>query len=305
MDARYQEHMKAVLMRWKFSLLPENYLTSKQYPIDVIEETYHRVNRFHSYLVPWVRRAFDLKGARVIEVGSGTGSSTLAFAPYVDHIHCFELEENPIAVAKERLRFWGIENISFETGLFDRSAPLLAGDRQFDIVLLIAVLEHVHFHEFREILETAMKALRPGGVIVIGETPNRLSFHDSHSSQIDFFQWLPPEIKQEYYRFSPRAHFAHDIGDTIREHGANSLALQERLVRWGRGVSFHDFELVLSPKVHDMIVLDGWEDEILPMAPVSDDDEVILDIFRRAHVKANKAFARSWMYLVIRKPDCQ
>jgi 2-polyprenyl-3-methyl-5-hydroxy-6-metoxy-1,4-benzoquinol methylase len=302
-DPAYTRHMHRILMRWKYVDMPEEFLASEQFPIDLAEHTYHRVDRFSRCLVPWIKPVISLNGARVIEVGSGTGSSTLAFAPHVGHIHCFELEENPTKIARERLGFWGLDNVTFEPGLFGPGCDLLVSHPAFDVVLLIAVLEHVHFHEFKAIVGSAFNALRPGGIIVIAETPNRLSFHDSHSSFIDFFQWLPPEVKAEYYQHSPREHFVYDVGSCIRAHGADSPELGEKFARWGRGVSFHDFEIVLGRDVHNMIALDGWEEEIKPLAPVKDDDEVLLDIFKRTGTKANKAFARSWLYMVVRKPE--
>jgi protein-L-isoaspartate O-methyltransferase len=111
--------MRGALMRWKFLDYPEEYLLSAQFQSDITEEIYRRVDRFGSCLVPWVRRVHPPAGARVIEVGSGTGSSTLAFAPHVGQVHCFEIEPKTTAIAKERLRFWGVHNVTFEECLFD------------------------------------------------------------------------------------------------------------------------------------------------------------------------------------------
>jgi SAM-dependent methyltransferase len=237
----------------------------------------------------------------VIEVGSGGGASTCAFAPYVHHIHCFELEEHPKNVARARLGYFGYDNVTFENGLFDRSSSIYSHDQAFDMVLLIAVLEHVHFRELREILLAAIDLLKPGGLIVIGETPNRLAFRDTHTSRINFFCALPPEIQSEYFRFSPREHFVNDVGAIVRQYGAASPQTRERLTRWGCGVSYHDFELVLGTDVHNKIVLDGWEEEITPLLQHKEDDDVLLDIFQKVGTSVNRAFARGWMYFAIKK----
>jgi SAM-dependent methyltransferase len=301
-DQEYRRRMHEVLLEHKFAGCPSDYLQSAQFSSDLTEEQYRRVDRFHTCLIPWLGRVFRLAGARVIEIGSGTGSSTLAFAPHVGAVHCFEIDPKAVSVAKARLACWGIGNVTFEEERFDRHAPLLLDESCFDAVLLVAVLEHLHFREFKEILPLAFEKLRPGGCILVAETPNRLSVTDYHTSWIDFFQWLPPEVGLEYYRCSQRPHFVHDIGKTIAVHGPGSAEVTERFVRWGRGISYHDFELALGREVHDMIVLDGWEKEVRPLAPVFKDDEILAEIFKRWDVRANKAFSRSWLYFVIRKP---
>lgn len=294
--------MTDALMKWKFGHLPREYLDSERFALDLEEDVSHRVNRFHNCLVPWIRRAASISNFRVIEVGSGGGAATAALAPYVKHIHCYEIEENPKKVARARLDFWGHDNVTFEQGLFSRDAALLQTQKNFDAVFLIAVLEHTHFHEFREILLAAYDAVKPGGLIVVAETPNRLHFKDAHTSFLPFFQWLPPEIAREYYSRSPREHFVQHIGDSVRKHGANSSQVTENFARWGRGVSYHDFEIVLGERVHDQIVLDGWEEEIVPLLPSPEDDKIILSWFSHLNVKASRAFALSWMYFVIKKP---
>lgn len=296
----YRQRMHSVLMEHKFAGLPSEYLKSPQFASDLTEEQFRRVDRFHACLVPWVQRVFDLAGARVAEIGSGTGSSTLAFAPYVGSIDCFEIDEKAAVIAKARLGFWSIDNVDFKPGLFERGSARVADE--YDAVLLVAVLEHLYFTEFKEIISLAFERLRPGGIIVVAETPNRLSITDFHTSWINFYQWLPPEIAQEYYRFSPRPLFVHDMSDAIRKRGTLSAEATERIVRWGRGVSYHDFELALGPQMHDMIALDGWEDEVRPLAPVFKDDEILPEIFRRWEIRASRAFARSWLYFVLRKP---
>lgn len=298
----YRSAMRELLLGTKFRDASPAYTKSPLFTSDISEEVHRRVDRFRDCLAPWINRVFPLKNAVVAEIGSGTGSSTLAFAPFVKRIHCFEIEPSTTAIAKKRLSLAGVENVVFEDGLFDANSPFVNAPTQVDIILLIAVLEHLHFDEFKEILRVAFGKLRPGGVILIGETPNRLSFNDYHSSWTPFSQWLPPEVVSEYYKYSPRVNYLEDFGNMATVHGERSPAFHERIVRWGRGVSFHDFELALGPQVHNMIVLDGWEDEVRPLAPIFKDDEVLVDIFSNLKLNCHRAFARSWLYLAIRKP---
>jgi ubiquinone/menaquinone biosynthesis C-methylase UbiE len=282
-----------------FTGFEQAYLNSDQFKHDVAEHVHRRTTRFHDHLVPWIGRVFDLKGATALEIGSGTGSSTLAFSPYVEKLHCYEIDEKSTRAAKERMRLFNVSNVSFEGELFGPQCRFIQDGKVADVVLFVAVIEHMTFEEMSTCLRAAYACLRPGGIIVVAETPNRLTVTDYHSSWINFYQWLPPEIRERYYDRSPRQHFAHDIG-AVR--AKNPFHTAERLTRWGNGVSYHDFELALGNDVHNCVVADGWEDEVRPLAPVFKDDEVLTDIFTKWDIKANKAFARSWLYFILKKP---
>jgi len=79
------------------------------------------------------------------------------------------------------------------------------------------------------------------GLWCVTDTPNRLWFHDFHTSFLRFFMWLPDEVAIKYARFSPRQTFK----DAFAEEDSENLNL--RLARLGRGVSFHEFILSMGP----------------------------------------------------------
>ena len=275
------------------------YLESEAFQHDVNEHVYRRAERFTDHLAPWVGSAFDLSDATVLEVGSGTGSSTLAFAPLAKHIHTYEIDEKATRAAQFRLKHFGVDNVSFENEIFAPQAKFVSDGKKADVVLLVATLEHMYYEELETVLKTAYAVLRPGGVMVIAETPNRLCPFDYHSSWMYFYQWLPPAVRERYYDRSPRPHFVADV-KSVRNN--NVFGTDERLTRWGNGISFHDFELALGADVHQWIIADGWEDQVRPLAPIFKDDEILLHMFEKLEIKANKAFARSWLYFIIRKP---
>lgn len=298
-DGPFLKFYREYLVNHYFTGIEEEYRKSEAFTNDIAEHTHLRTVRFHDALVPWTQKVFDLTGSTVCEIGSGTGSSTIAFAPYVDRIHCFELDKKSTHAAQARLNFFNVQNVSFEDELFGPQSSFVTAGRLADIVLFVAVLEHMTFNELDAALKAAFTALRPGGIIIVAETPNRLSVFDYHSSWLPFYQWLPLDVRRRYHNRSPRQHFAYDIGNVSK---ASPKEVEERLTRWGRGISYHDFELALGEGVHDMIVADGWEPEVRALAPVFKDDEILLDIFKKFEISANKAFARSWLYLILRKP---
>ena len=79
-----------------------------------------------------------------------------------------------------------------------------------------------------------------GDLWCVVETPNRLWYHDSHTSFLPYFHWLPDDLAFEYSRMSPRAGFR----DCYRVPDAASRL---HFLRRGRGVSYHEFDLALGP----------------------------------------------------------
>ncbi len=299
----YREFMRALLATTKFAHLPAEAREQASFESDMTEEIYRRVDRFHDALIPWISRVCDLNHATVLEIGSGTGSSTLAFAPYVKHIHCYEIESSTTEIAKARLGFFGISNVTFAETLFNNDCSFVKEGGKADLILLVAVLEHVHFHEFQTILKDAYDALKPGGVILIAETPNRLSMNDYHTSWIPFFQWLPPEVADRYAHYAPRTQFKYEMDAFAARNEIGTSSHREHVVRWGRGVSYHDFELVFGPGVHDMVVLNGWEPEVRTLAPIFADDHFLVAMSESLGIIiASNAFARSWLYFALQKP---
>ena len=69
-----------------------------------------------------------------------------------------------------------------------------------DLVLLYALLEHQTLDERIETLRLAERIVRPGGAIVVTETPNRLTYVDRHTSQLPFFHLLPIELRSALCR---------------------------------------------------------------------------------------------------------
>jgi ubiquinone/menaquinone biosynthesis C-methylase UbiE len=243
-----------------------------------------------------VKSVTPLKSATVLDIGSGTGISALAFAPHCERVLCYDINEISIAAAEERHKYFSVANITQERELFDRNCRFVRSGQEADIALFVAVLEHMTFSELEEAVGVAWRALKPGGHLVIAETPNRLAPNDYHTSWIPFFQALPLEIRLRYLDRSPRSHL---IGDV---NGVPPASREERLTRWGCGISYHDLEIVLGANVHDWVVADGHEPILSEIAPRFVDDEILEDAFGKLGLKVNRAFSRWFLYLIIRKP---
>jgi len=95
--------------------------------------------------------------------------------------------------------------------------------------------------------------LKTDGLLVVIDTPNRLHHFDGHSSMLPFYHWLPDEIAIQYSKFSPRTACV-NIGED-----------KMKFIRFGRGVSYHEFEIALGRKCvdFDMYDLSSFENSLI------------------------------------------
>lgn len=113
---------------------------------------------------------------RLLSLGSGTCSHELELASYrqFETIHCWDIAQNRLDIAKAKANSLAINNIHFICGDINRES---LGDEAWDIILFNASLHH--FFQIRKLLENKIKtALKPGGLVVINEYvgPDRLQY---------------------------------------------------------------------------------------------------------------------------------
>jgi S-adenosylmethionine-dependent methyltransferase len=189
-------------------------------------------------VVPWLDAARPLSGARVLEIGCGTGSATVALAEQGARLTAVDLCERSVAVARRRCELHEVE-ADFVLGNAAEVLEKLARER-FDFVVFYASLEHMTFEERAVSMRKAWELLAPGDLWCVVETPNRLWFRDSHTSLLPYFHWLPDDLAFAYSRKSPRTGFR----ERYREPDADARL---HFLRRGRGVSYHELELALGP----------------------------------------------------------
>jgi 2-polyprenyl-3-methyl-5-hydroxy-6-metoxy-1,4-benzoquinol methylase len=242
LDTATFEELKAVLVR--------HVVEQHQRVPDENEEEFQnhltrRLEMNRSQVIPWLDDVRPLAGASILEIGCGTGSSTVALAEQCARVTAVDAHEPPIAVARQRLRLYGLD-ARFIAVNADQVHLKLAGER-FDVVIFYASLEHMLYTERLAAIRGTWDLLPPGGLWCVVEAPKRLWYYDHHSAHMNYFLWLPDELAVPYLRFSPRA----DVRDLFRRPAAAGAAPGpadlETLLRLGRGVSYHEFELALGP----------------------------------------------------------
>src|SRR5947208_3258602 len=193
-----------------------------------------RLRRDRVAVIPWLDRTRALRSSRILEVGCGRGASTVALAEQGAELIALDRSAGAIRIAEIRSTGHGlpVEFLEGDAAELDR----VLGDRSVDWIIFWASLEHMTVPERLDALAAAWRTLPAGGILTLVETPNRLWFTDSHTSYLPYFHWLPDDLARRYSQFSPRA--------VVRQLGAENPERGLRdLLRSGRGVSFHEFDL--------------------------------------------------------------
>jgi 2-polyprenyl-3-methyl-5-hydroxy-6-metoxy-1,4-benzoquinol methylase len=134
----------------------------------------------------------ELAGLRILDFGCGFGASS----------YCLMKRGATSIVATDLVRDNTdlARRIFTQLGLADRIdirqedvIPKLE-PASFDCIWLQAVVEHLLPEERRSYLPRFWQALRPGGWLVVTETPNRLWPYESHTTGGRWFiPWMPPQ----------------------------------------------------------------------------------------------------------------
>jgi SAM-dependent methyltransferase len=128
----------------------------------------YAVSRYHQNApdLENMLRAVDLSGREhVLDVGTGTGHTALAFAPQVASVIGLDMTEAMLEQARELAVAQGASNVEFELG---DAMALPYDSNRFDIVTC-RVCAH-HFADVPKAIEEMARVLRPGGWLLIVDT---------------------------------------------------------------------------------------------------------------------------------------
>jgi SAM-dependent methyltransferase len=260
-------------------------------PLDVAE----RAAIAREWLLPWVEAhkggPGSLRGAFVVEFGCGPGAYTLPLAELGCRVVGVDIDESEVAVARRRVSEAGARHVELHGGPFEALVEIVrssAGDGA-DLFLLAATLEHMTIHERLTVLRLARELLRPDGLLVIWETPNRLLWSDYHTSGDPFFHQLPDELALGWVDRVPRE----ELRGAVRSGGALQLW------RWGRGASFHEFELAFGD-LTGRIVAGGFDPATIDLRTVDRDELALAKYLERKLPRVHPAFSRYWLDLIVR-----
>jgi len=209
----------------------EAYLATPEGKADFDDHLTGRLQQFRTWVVSWLDSLFRLDGARILEIGCGTGASTVALSEQGAQVVGLDVSGAALASARDRCSAYGLQPKFVQANAMDM--PSLFTDERFDAILFFAVVEHLTWEERIRSLRAAWELLPAKGTLVVIEAPNRLWYVDIHTTDEPFYNWLPDEAAIAYTRYigGPSRHLFTEAADEAKVH----------LARLGRGVSYHDF----------------------------------------------------------------
>jgi 2-polyprenyl-3-methyl-5-hydroxy-6-metoxy-1,4-benzoquinol methylase len=271
----------------------ESSYSKEAYEHDLNAHLEGRLESDRRMVVPWLDHARRLRDSRILEIGCGTGSSTVALAEQGAKVVGIDIDQDALTVARDRCRIYGVEaefHAMNSTTMRD-----VFGGNTFDFIIFFASLEHMTIAERLAGLGDAWQMLPHAGLLVVVETPNRLWYYDGHTSMLPFFHWLPNELAFRYSRLSPRENFR----ELYRSYDAPS---KEHFLRQGRGASFHEFDLAVKPAkdlrvVSSLSTFHGMRHE--PQRSLL--DRRYKSILRRIYPEIHEGFCDDSLFLIIEK----
>ena len=102
-DSEKLRQIEEALLASYFKNYDQDFLSTETGKEDIKANVYRRYNKALQHAVPWVAKQIDLQGKTLVEIGSGTGSSTAAFAHFVEKIDGYDIDEQALAGARARL----------------------------------------------------------------------------------------------------------------------------------------------------------------------------------------------------------
>jgi len=211
---------------------PEVYLNTPEGQADLESHVVGRLQAFRTWIAPWLDSLMKLDGARILEIGCGTGASTVALGEQGCEVVGLDVSAPALASARDRSTAYGLKPEFVEANATSIGSRF-SGEK-FDAILFFAVVEHLTWDERIRSLKAAWDLLPDQGILAVIEAPNRLWYVDIHTTDEPFYNWLPDETAIAYTRYlngGPSRHLFAEPPEQAKLH----------LARLGRGVSYHDF----------------------------------------------------------------
>jgi len=187
----------------------------------------HFLEQLFTYLVSRGSAAL-----RVLEVGCSFGHITeyLNDQTSVAAIDTFDVDRDFVEMTRakvEDLHLVKVRRVLYLTDEETRSLPF--PDHAFDLVLAVGVVEHLAPSGRHRHVDEWWRVVRPGGHLVILDTPNRAFPLETHSVGLPAVQWLPGRLAFAYTRLA-KPRFRGVSFENFDRHGAwRNASLRECL----------------------------------------------------------------------------
>jgi 2-polyprenyl-3-methyl-5-hydroxy-6-metoxy-1,4-benzoquinol methylase len=148
-----------------FPRRPRDYLATEWGQQDLQDHLFARLHRDREEVIPWLDDGRAIRGSRVLEIGCGTGCSTVALAEQGADVVVIDIDEPALAVAKRRCEVYELD-VAFRLANAADIGELFR-DVHFHFVVFYATLEHMIHRERILALRSAWDLLPKGGLLCI------------------------------------------------------------------------------------------------------------------------------------------
>jgi ubiquinone/menaquinone biosynthesis C-methylase UbiE len=218
---------------------------------DQFPTSYEFETRYVEHEMAHIGHFFDtgvcpVEGRDVLEFGCNIGATSIVLAHYGARVTAVDVSPACLEMALLNTKRYGIAGIQFH--LLREGEPLPFADATFDVVTCNSVFEYVRPDLLASVQRELSRVLRPGGLLLVWGTSNRLSPVEAHS-------------KEWFSNYIPRR-FDHILGRK-RERGVSPWKL-----RRGFGPHYANLLSGLTGTRHYIELkrrmgLDGWKLHLL------------------------------------------
>lgn len=264
-------------------------MSAATYARDLHDHLLDRLHNDRMRVIPWLDSVSPLNRASILEIGCGTGASTVALAEQGAKIIAVDIDEDALEAAKVRCAAYGV-SAEIVSG---NAVEVLQKRPAVNTILFFACLEHMTHEERIESLRLAWQLLPNGGKLAVIETPNRLWYRDNHTALMPFFHWLPDDLALEYSKLSPR-----EVFNTLY----TDKSQMEHFLRRGRGVSFHEFDVAIgvSAKASVKSCLADFH-KLATFLRLSRADRMLMKVFASVQPQLHRAWFHESLDLILVK----
>jgi len=137
------------------------------------------------------------KNLKVLEVGCSSGHITeyLNEQRCIEEIYNYDIDKAFVEITnikKEELNLHKVKRIDHLSIQDTLSLPY--ENNFFDLIVVLAIVEHLPFENRHVYVDNYYKKLKVGGIIGFWDTPNRFFPLERHSIGLPFIHWLSPQI---------------------------------------------------------------------------------------------------------------
>ena len=123
----------------------------------------------------------ELRGLRVLEFGCNVGAGAIVFAHLGACVCAIDIAPDMVTLARLNAERFDTKGIDFNCVPDTRRMPY--GNGEFDLIACNSVLEYVAHDELGAVQREIDRVLKPGGLILVTGSSNRLWPHEIHSGR--------------------------------------------------------------------------------------------------------------------------